>query len=132
MKVDATSKVPETLFVIVKALVTLRFAELETVELEAKPTEPVPKAAPALIATVPAFRVVPPVKVLAAPRVNFPAPSLVKDPEVVPKMLFNTVSPAPPTVRPKVPPVIVPALVKESVPLSELIRLTDPKVTNPP
>ena len=47
-------------------------------------------------------------------------------------MLFNTVSPAPPTVRPKVAPVIVPALVKESVPLSELILLAEPKVTTPP
>ena len=81
---------------------------------------------------VPALIVVVPEKVLVASRVNLPAPSLVNVPVVVPITLAIVVSPAPPTVRPKPAPVIVPRFDSVSAPASVLIRALPARVIKPP
>ena len=62
-------------------------------------------------------------------RVRMPAPSLVRVPVVVPMTPLMTVLPAPPTVRPRPAPLILPETV--SVPASELMRLAVTRATVP-
>ena len=81
---------------------------------------------------VPALIVVVPVNVLAPDKVTVPAPSLMRLPLPVPMMLVTVMLPAPPRVRSKPAPVMVPALLRVSVPASEFIRVALPSVTRPP
>ena len=68
---------------------------------------------------------------LVPDRVKVPLPSLVKVPEPVPIMPFDVTLPAPPNVMFLLVAVIVAALLKVSVPLSELIRESVTKVMAP-
>ena len=72
-----------------------------------------------------------PVKLFAPVSLSVPVPSLVNVPLVVPMMLLMMVFPAPPTVKSRVAPVIVPAWLRVKVPASELIRVAAPSVTRP-
>ena len=82
--------------------------------------------------SVPPFTVVAPVKVFAPDRVQVPVPLLVSEPEVVPIILEMLPLPAPASVSPNVAPVIVPALVRLSVPLLEERVVAPASVSNPP
>ena len=89
----------------------------------------VPPAAPSL--SVPALMVVRPVYVLDPLNVQVPVPALVNVPVVVPIMLDSEPLPDPPSVKPNVAPVIVPALVMLMFPLPATMLLALPNVINP-
>ena len=103
----------------VKPAVTSRVPPFKVNQSVVLPVGVAPSPLAAATEIVPALMVVLPVKVLTPLRVSFPAPLLVSPPEVVAMALLIVVSPAPPTVRPNVAPVIPPLNV--SVPPSELI-----------
>ena len=96
-------------------------------------TEPgtAPKLPSAEIDSVPPEMVVAPVKVLLPERIQVPIPSLVTVPDVVPMMELMDPPCAPPRVRARVAPVIVPTFVKAMVPVPPTIELALPKVTRP-
>ena len=79
----------------------------------------------------PAFTDMLPVLVLAPLSVKVPVPFLVTVPVPVPMIEEIEVSYEPSTVRPKVEPVIVPALVRLMLPDCALIVVAAPKVTKP-
>jgi len=118
---------------ITSALVMVRLAREATVLFDAKVTVPVPKAALLLIAKVPAFRIVPPEKLLVPVRVVVPMPLMARPP--VPLMIppkleeelltLAMVSVADPRVTeptPFSPPTVLLKFVMESVPVLEMVR----------
>jgi hypothetical protein len=68
---------------------------------------------------------------LAPDKVHVPAPSLVKVPLVVPKILVNVPPAAPPKVKPNPAPVIALALLMVMVPVPPTIELAAVKVMRP-
>ena len=90
----------------------------------------VPRLASAPMLRTPALIVVAPVKVFVPERVSVPAPVLVSEPAPVAITPEMAVLPRPPTVR-AVPEPLIPPVVIESVPLSELISVAPFRVTAP-
>ena len=106
-------------------------AKFSVPELSKRLAPAAPKAAELLRVRMPAFKVVPPVKVLALERIQVPLSFFVTLPEVVPMILAIEPPCAPPTVKPKVAPVIVPVLLMFIAPVPPTILLALPKVSNP-
>ena len=90
-----------------------------------------PLAPPEATDKVPPEMVVPPVKVLAPPSAQVPAPSLVNVPLVVPKTLVNVPPAAPPKVKPNVGPVMVSTLLMVMAPVPPTMELAAVKVIRP-
>src|SRR6266480_2643100 len=90
-----------------------------------------PEASDPFTSNVPELTVVAPVYVLTPESVQVPEPLLVSEPVVVPIILETLPLPEPVRVSPNVAPVIVPVLVKFSVPLSEEIVVAAPRARRP-
>src|SRR4029453_11690821 len=96
------------------------------------PDAVVPNAVELCIFRTPALINVAPVNVLSPVKVHVPVPVLVRVPAPVPMMLEMLPLPEPVKVNPNPEPVIVPVLVRFSVPLSDEIVLAPPSVSSPP